>query len=155
MRNKFDATVFSAQIPVLVEMSSFLTTQSVTETPLESQVLMQIVECHSKTVAVSEHCHHFSAFNEQCHISFCFKYPVDNFKFLTMPWKNSLEIVLNSFPFGHTQIESASSRYLGLQGKYFQGYQNVFEAVSIAGCGAPGPRIDNAGLSQIRRSRVW
>ena len=60
----------------------------------------------------------------------------------------------------HTQIHSmkASSRYLGLKGKHFQGYQNDFEAESISGCGAPWPRIDNAGvnagLSQISRSRV-
>ena len=78
--------IFSADSSSRVEISSFLT-QSVTETPLESQVLMQSVECHSKTAAVSEHCHHFSAFNEQCHISFSFKYPVDNFKFPTMPFK--------------------------------------------------------------------
>ena len=40
----------------------------------------------------------------------------------------------------------ASSRYLGLEGKHFQGYQNDFEAESISGCGAPWPRIDNAEL---------
>lgn len=109
---------------------------------------MQSVECHSKTAAVSEHCHHFAAFNEQCHISFLSNILSTISNFQQCLQKNLLEIVPNLFPFGHTQIHSmkASSRYLGLKGKHFQGYQNDFEAESISGCGAPWPRIDNAGL---------
>ena len=160
MRKKFRRNrIFRADSSSIVEMSRFLT-QSVTKTPLESQVLMQSVECHSKTAAVSEHCHHFSAFNEQCHISFLSNMLSTIPNFWQCSQKNVLEIVLNLFPFGHTQINSmkASTRYLGLKGKHFQGYQNDFEAESITGCGAPWPRIDNAGLMpgypKISRSRA-
>ena len=118
--------IFSADSSSRVEISSFLT-QSVTETPLESQVLMQSVECHSKTAAVSEHCHHFSAFNEQCHISFSFKYPVDNFKFPTMPFK---EFTWNSSEFisvwAHTN--SISIQYpVGIRGCK----ENIFKAIKM------------------------
>ena len=76
-----------------------------------------------------------------------FKYSVDNFKFPTMPskefaWNSSESVSV----WAHTNNMKASSRYLGLEGKHFQGYQNDFEAESISGCGAPWPRIDNAEL---------
>ena len=94
---------------------------SLTETPLESRVLVPSAECHSKTAAVSEHCHHFSAFNEQCHIAFLSNILSAIPNFWQCSQKNLLEIALNLFPFGDTQINSmeASTRYLGYKMKTF------------------------------------
>ena len=146
MRKKFDATVFSAQIPVLEWKWAASWHKVWLKLPSSPKCWCRVWNVILKQRLSASIVITFppSMNNVTFHFLSNILSTISNFQQCLL--KNSLEIVLNSFPFGHTQIVSASSRYQGLQGKHFQGYQNVFEAGNITGCGAPGPRIDNAWL---------